>query len=201
MADKKNIVIKVKYPSAGKVAKEASLTAQLSTEWNFRRIAAAVFALGLIITGAVWLSDQDTAPSEMTLSNEAPKLLAINPVAPATPAAKEAVNLVARAQLTTKVTDNEPADNLEVPLKIDKKGQTSIYFFVELKAMKGKTVYHEWLLNDTLISRKKVKVSADAWRTASRQVFQYTSETNWTARLVDETGKVITEKRFDVVYQ
>ena len=67
--------------------------------------------------------------------------------------------------------------------------------------MKGKTIYHEWLLENELITRKKVNVSKDLWPTSSRQLFGDSTKNNWTARLVDETGQVINEIRFNVIYE
>jgi hypothetical protein len=85
---------------------------------------------------------------------------------------------------------------------LSKKKSTSVYYFVELTGMKGQTVYHEWLLDGDLITRKKIKISDDdKWRTLSRQLFAYTARNNWTARLVDETGRVLNEIRFNVIYE
>ena len=64
--------------------------------------------------------------------------------------------------------------------------------------MKGKTVYHEWLLNGDLVSRKKVNISADTWRTASKQVISYTMNNDWVVRLVDESGNKLVEKSFNL---
>ncbi len=67
--------------------------------------------------------------------------------------------------------------------------------------MKGRTVFHEWLLDGKLITRKKVNISDDSWRTSSRQLFAYTSKTNWLARLVDENGRILNEIQFNVIYE
>jgi len=67
--------------------------------------------------------------------------------------------------------------------------------------MKGRTVYHEWLRDGALVTRKKVNVSSDNWRTASRQLFAYSVKANWTVRLVDETGQLLNEIPFNVIYE
>ena len=67
--------------------------------------------------------------------------------------------------------------------------------------MKGRTVYHEWLLDGKLITRKKVKVSNNNWRTSSRQFFANSDKTSWVVKLVDEKGQVINALNFDVIYQ
>jgi hypothetical protein len=109
---------------------------------------------------------------------------------------------IIRALLTFKIKHNDPAGEIILPLKLSKKRSTSVYYFVELSAMKGRTVYHEWLLNGELVTRKKVKISDDGkWRTFSRQLFANSVKTNWTVRLVDETGQVLNEIPFKVIYE
>jgi hypothetical protein len=196
MADKKNIVIKVKYPSHEKVtAKKNVSSPQNITEWNVKRIVITLVGIASVLMAIFLITHQNTESDQPVPA--APPINAKPPEEPKT----DAQNHVTRALLTFKVVNNEPADEITFPLTISKKGSTWIYYFVELKAMKGKTVFHEWLLNDLLISRKKVNVADDIWRTSSRQVFKYTAETTWTARLVDEAGEVINEKHFNVVYK
>jgi hypothetical protein len=105
---------------------------------------------------------------------------------------------VVRAQLTSEIKKNEPIDTLKSPIKIGKKESLWLYYFLELKGMKGKSVFHEWLLNGELVSRKKVNISADPWRTASKQVITYTTNNDWLVRLVDESGNIINEKTFNL---
>jgi hypothetical protein len=199
MADKKNILIKVKYPNAGKLSKDEISPPKTITEWNIKRIVIAVAIILLVITSIVLLisNDSSTVAKDQEISTEAPT----PNNSPAIQKTENKTGAVLRALLTTKVVNNEPVDELPIPLKVSKKGSTWIYYFVELNAMKGKTVYHEWLLDGQLISRKKVTVADDIWRTSSRQVFKLTSQTNWTVRLVDEAGEKISEKYFNVNYE
>lgn len=198
MADKKNIVIKVKYPASGKMPENNVSSPKIITEWNVKRITLALAGIVLAVSVLFYFLNRDT---ENTASD---KPVAVAPKINADPTAKstmEVNNHVLRAVLAHKVENNEPVDEITLPLTISKKGSAWIYYFVELKGMKGKTVFHEWLLDGVLISRKKVNISDETWRTASRQVFNYTSENNWTVRLVDETGNIINEKHFNVIYE
>lgn len=63
-------------------------------------------------------------------------------------------NNITRAFLTFKIDNNEPAGKIDIPVKLSKYKSTSLYYFVELTGMKGRTVYHEWLLEGKLITRK-----------------------------------------------
>jgi hypothetical protein len=198
MADKKNIVIKVKYPASGKMSGHDISSPKTITVWNVKRIAIALAGIALVLTSVFYFINKDSQPTESD------KPAAMSPEITANTSAKpkmEGNNRVLRALLTSKVINNEPIDEITLPLKISKKGSTWVYYFVELRALKGKTVYHEWLLDGVLISRKKVNISDETWRTSSRQIFSYMSEKSWTVRLVDETGEIINEKHFDVIYE
>jgi hypothetical protein len=196
MVDKKNIVIKVKYPNANKKLEDLSVS-KVITEWNIKRISLALLGLVSFIVILFFISTPDTDDSTVVI---APKVLETVVNTPAKPDAVIHKN-VSRAFLTNKIANNEPTEKLELPLKLSKKKPTSVYYFVELTGMKGKTIYHEWLLENELITRKKVNISKDLWPTSSRQLFGDSTKTDWTARLVDETGQIINEIRFNVLYQ
>lgn len=198
MADKKNIVIKVKYPTSASMPEHAVSSPKTITVWNVKRILIALAGIALMLTSVFYLTNKDTQNTE---SDKPPAIAPEISAKPVTEPKIEANNHVSRAVLSFKVINSEPVDEITLPLKISKKGSTWIYYFVELKGMNGKTVYHEWLLDGVLISRKKVNISNDIWRTSSRQVFKYTSDNNWTVRLVDETGEIINEKHFNVIYE
>ena len=197
MADKKNIVIKVKYPTPGKMSEADVLPPKTITEWNVKRIVITMACVVLVFTSFIYFK---SSPPEIA---EIKKPEVQTPVAVESPvkATIDVKNHVLRSVLTYKVIENEPADEISSPINLNKKGSTWIYFFVELAGMKDKTIYHEWLLDGKLISRKKVNIDGDKWRTSSRQSFHFTSETNWTVRLVDDSGEVVTEKHFNVNYK
>jgi hypothetical protein len=67
--------------------------------------------------------------------------------------------------------------------------------------MKNHDVYHEWLLDGKLITRKKVNISNDIWRTSSRQLFVHNVKTNWTVRLVDESGQILNQIDVNIIYE
>ena len=197
MVDKKNIVIKVKYPNSSKKIDDLPVS-KVITEWNIKRISFALLGVVSFIVFLFYILKQDTEHSTVVIT---PKV--VEPVvnAPVKQPDADLNKNVSRALLTYKITNDEPAEKLELPLKFSKNKPTSIYYFVELTGMKGKTIYHEWLLENELITRKKVNVSKDLWPTSSRQLFGDSTKTNWTARLVDETGQVINEIRFNAIYE
>ena len=197
MEDKKNIVIKFRYPAAGKKAENDASASKAITEWSIKRILLALAGIVLLIVLLFYFINRDTQKTVSQPKAALPEKIVNTPVKPKIEINKNII----RSLLTFKINNNEPVGEIILPLKLSKKKSTSVYYFVELTAMKGQTVYHEWLLDGKLITRKKVNISDDTWRTSSRQLFAYTARTNWIARLVDETGKVLNEIHFNVIYE
>jgi Protein of unknown function (DUF2914) len=206
MSEQKNIVIKVKYPSPGASPTHTGPRPGVITEWNYKRIGLVLGAIVLALMSVLYFSDSD---DKQPANTQSAQLALPEPTRDIKPNTEKVVNApaqpkintaktVARSQLTSEIERNEPVDTLKLPLKIGKKETLGVYYFVELRGMKGKTVYHEWLLNGDLVSRKKVNISADPWRTASKQVISYTINNDWAVRLVDEAGNKLNEKAFNL---
>ena len=203
MEDKKNIVIKVKYPTSGKQAEHEVSASKVITEWNIKRILLALLGVLLFIVALFFFTKPNTQNTDLQPQAVLPEKIIKTPVKPEIEINKNTKidKHIIRALLTFKVNNNEPVGEIILPLKLSKKKSTSVYYFVELSAMKGRTVYHEWLRDGALVTRKKVNVSSDNWRTASRQLFAYSVKANWTVRLVDETGQLLNEIPFNVIYE
>ena len=198
MNDKKNIVIKVKYPAADKKPEHATHPSGVVTEWNVKRIALALAGVVLTVATVLFFMAPDTQKPDAQTPAALPEAPVTVPVKPES----ASHNAVSRALLTFEIKHNEPVGEISLPLKLSKNKATSVYYFVELTGMKDRTVYHEWLLNGELITRKKVHISDDAkWRSFSRQLVAYTAKNNWTVRLVDETGRLLNEIPVDVIYE
>lgn len=197
MEDKKNIVIKVKYPTSAKKTESETHASVIVTQWNIKRILVASAGIVLIVVALFYFNKQDVPQTDLHPQAALPEKVVNTPDKP-----KAEINKnIIRALLTFKINNNEPIGEVILPLKLSKNKATSVYYFVELKAMKGRTVYHEWLLDGKLVTRKKVNISDDTWRTSSRQLFAYSARTHWIVRLVDEQGQLLNERHFDVIYE
>ena len=204
MEDKKNIVIKVKYPTSDKKEEHEVSAPKIITEWNIKRILLALAAIIFLISGLLYFNKTETEKADLQpVGNSQPDTATTLPEKNNNTAGKpkNEINNIIRSLLTFKITNNEPEGQIVLPLKLSKNKATSVYYFVELSSMKGRTVFHEWLLDGKLITRKKVNISDDSWRTSSRQLFAYTAKTNWLARLVDENGRILNEIQFNVIYE
>lgn len=214
MADKKNIKIKVRYPTSGNKPEKAIPAARMITVWNVKRLLLVSGCVVLVLVSMLFFMKDDAQKTDLQpeaallekidvqkkgLQAQAalPEKLVDTSAKPVTALNKN----VQRALLTYKIYKNEPVGEISLPLKVSKKKSIKIYYFVELTGMKGKTAYHEWLLDGALISRKKINISSDTWRAVSRQIFYRTAKHNWTVRAVDETGQIINEKHFDVIFE
>lgn len=224
MSEKKNIVIKVKYPSPGKAPENVvsgpseNFASGMSvvTEWNYKRIGLVLGSLLLAMVMWIYVSDdeqkvtettqviqsQSAQPEQQEVSaapSQAVTATATASTAQNKPQAPVATsNAVIRSQLTSDIKKNEPVNKLKLPLKIDKKETLWVYYFAELKGLTGQVIYHEWWLNGNLVSRKKVNVSDNPWRTASKQVITYTTNNDWIVRVVDENRNTLSETSFNI---
>ncbi|MGZ4969031.1 MAG: DUF2914 domain-containing protein [Methylobacter sp.] len=247
MTDKRNIVIKVSYPVAGKAAENAA--PKMVTEWNVKRILLAVGVLVLVLAALIYGISNDTEKTDVDNTvelvnaidksaevketetetknldipkqvvaetsslvkskNELNKKVASIPVKevikkqPKGKVIKEhgysKVNPnVPRAVLTYAINNKEPTSEVVKSVDVSHKKPVWLYYFTELKAMKGSKVYHEWLKNGTIVSRQELVISDDTWRTSSRKLLSDSEKGNWTARLVDKDGRLLNEKNFKV---
>lgn len=202
MAEKKNIVIKLRYPK-GRLPLNPPPAPKTVTEWNYTRIALALAGMAAIAAMALHFWGAKPVANKVAVgTNVVPAAkLSEGGGSPAnSPTSQEpAFKKIRRVQLTTKIVDSEPVGEVSSPIKAGEKTPVPLYFFAELADMKGQTVFHEWLLDDKLVSKKTVNVSDNNWRTSSRQMVAFTTNSNWTVRLVNTAGQVLTEKKFTVI--
>ena len=79
MKDKKNIVIKVKYPASGRVAEDYVPTPQIITEWDVKRIWLAVGVIVLILVSLVYFIGKDTQDTDLADSSVQPEAIVNTP--------------------------------------------------------------------------------------------------------------------------
>jgi hypothetical protein len=263
MADKKNIVIKVKYPTSGRKPERPTPAMRKVTEWNIKRIvyAAALLVLFPALLLFYWLDDNtqdiplppeaavNSQPEENTQAPRPGETGASQPIiTPQTGSTeidktvvkpetevnkqkqtnsvtvKESVKKlptpthknkaetqrplppklnkhVRRALLTHEISNKEPAGEITRTISVSNEKPLTVYYFTELKNMKGQKIYHEWRRNGTIVARNFLNISADSWRTFSHKLLSSKSEGNWTVKLIDEKGRVLNEKAFKVTLE
>lgn len=110
----------------------------------------------------------------------------------------ESVHAVSRSLLTYGIKNKEPAGEIVGSLKVSGKKPTWVYYFTELKSMKGSRIYHEWLKNGSLVSKQPIVIEGDTWRTSSRKLLSESDKGKWTVRMIDENKRLLNEKKFKV---
>jgi hypothetical protein len=105
---------------------------------------------------------------------------------------------VQRATLTYAINNKEPVAEIVKDVDISHKNPVWLYYFTELKAMKGSTIYHEWLKNGVIVSRQVLVISGNNWRTSSRKLLSDSDKGDWNVRVVDKNDRVLNEKNFRV---
>jgi hypothetical protein len=92
--------------------------------------------------------------------------------------------VVARAQFTTEIDNREPIDQV---VKVD--GQaTKIYFFTDLRNLRGRTVTHRWEFEGEVVSEVKFNVGGPRWRVYSMKSLIPGQSGKWTVFVIDESG-------------
>lgn len=274
MADKKNIVINVKYPKSGKKVENHVPASGMITEWNVKRIWLAISIAVLVLVSLFIFINSSThkknadnlAGSPVTIpvkpetktahTNEVltgkevapgvketqeksplpieqsrdvddtkilvePKTEADNKNIPTTSIkVKEIIKKqpglikenevikenrdsitnknVARALLTYKINNKEPIGEINSSVKVRKTRATPIYYFTELRKMKGRKVYHQWFRNGKLVFSQELIISADRWRTSSHKLLTYKDKGNWIVKLVNDKKQLLNKKDFTV---
>jgi hypothetical protein len=256
MADKKNLVIKVKYPAgAKKLADPPSV--QTVTEWNIPRLTGAVAMLAVLMVGVVkMLSPTEKTPvttlpsvavvpvvtiPQVAVNTPSPQTTSVavaKPVALAsvpvtkhpvqttasqvpvestpkanvqtvaqatTPAIAEPTNAntpaignVSRALLTHTVKKREPMTEIARVIGVSKRKPAVVYYFTEVEGMAGHDIFHEWSLDGKAVTRYKLDVAGDPWRTFSRMAITTKGKGVWTVRLLDDNNRMLNQQAFKV---
>jgi len=111
--------------------------------------------------------------------------------------AMKSVN-IKRAVLAQESINKEPGGEIKFPFLVNKEKARGITYFTELVNMKGDSVYHEWIMNDKLVYKKKINILGDRWRVSTRKLFTYSSAGEWQVRVITEQGDILHELSFTV---
>ena len=81
---------------------------------------------------------------------------------------------VERSQLTSKIDNREPVDNLEGVVQGQNGQIKQVYFFTETIGLKNQQIIHRWLYEGEEKASVTLNISGDRWRTySSKRVPSY----------------------------
>ncbi|MGH8657543.1 MAG: DUF2914 domain-containing protein [Gammaproteobacteria bacterium] len=103
---------------------------------------------------------------------------------------------VPRALFTGAIKGGEPTD-AEGPVILSRgKSGKSLYFFTELRGLKGKTVTHRWEYQGQTMLTIPFKIGSDRWRVYSNKSLPTKMTGPWRVIVADSTGAVLAAKEF-----
>lgn len=101
---------------------------------------------------------------------------------------------VARAQLTSAIRQREPTDRLGP--SIQGAGGKQLYYFTELRNMRGEVVSHRWEYEGRIVTEISFKIEGDSWRVYSQKQLTPATAGQWLVSVVDSKGQVIRSDSF-----
>ncbi len=112
------------------------------------------------------------------------------------PVANRSSVYVTRAQFTHGVQQREPIDLIDGIMPDESPAIANIFFFTELKNLKGQTIRHSWFHESTLISEIKFHVRGNRWRVNSSKRLNHTALGSWQVKVMNEEDEVLLAREF-----
>ena len=100
---------------------------------------------------------------------------------------------VARSAFTSRVVDREPQDRLTTLGN----HATRIYYFTEIRNLEGKTVIHRWEYGDQSMGDIAFDIMGPRWRVYSVKSLDPSWLGQWTVKVVDVDGTVLSKDQFN----
>lgn len=108
------------------------------------------------------------------------------------------VQFISRAVLTTGISEREPIDVLKESIE-QTQFQEKLFFFTEVRKLKGQTISHLWFHQDQLMAEISLTISADRYRTYSSKNIMPSQTGQWRVEAVTEQGELLAQKTFRII--
>ncbi|MEQ3512782.1 DUF2914 domain-containing protein [Pseudoalteromonas sp. BZB3] len=108
------------------------------------------------------------------------------------------VQFISRAVLTTGISEREPVDVLKESIE-QTEFQEKLFFFTEVRKLKGQTISHLWFHQDQLMAEIPLTISADRYRTYSSKNIMPSQTGQWRVEAVTEQGELLAQKTFRII--
>ncbi|GMM86850.1 DUF2914 domain-containing protein [Pseudoalteromonas sp. MTN2-4] len=108
------------------------------------------------------------------------------------------VQFISRAVLTTGISEREPVDVLKDSIE-QTEFQEKLFFFTEVRKLKGQTISHLWFHQDQLMAEIPLTISADRYRTYSSKNIMPSQTGQWRVEAVTEQGELLAQKTFRII--
>ncbi len=135
----------------------------------------------LILLSFIAFSKQINAENHLNVSNEIKK-----------PKNWITTN-ISQAVFAKNINNREPQDIIESSDNTLKK----IFFFTNIRKLKGETITHRWLYKDRVMAEVKLYIGGSRWRTWSSKNIWHNWLGTWMVQVIKEDGEILLEKEFD----
>lgn len=103
---------------------------------------------------------------------------------------------VARAIFAPAIARLEPTESLNGVLSPER-GLSRLYFFTELRGLRGQRIRHRWLINGQRIADIPINVGSDRYRASSNMRLTPNRRGTWEVQVLDSQGKVLHVSRLE----
>lgn len=103
---------------------------------------------------------------------------------------------VARAQFTRGIEAREPIDHVEKIFRSKGKEVNQLYYFTELRDMKGDSVVHRWNHQGNTVANITFNINGDRWRVYSSKYLPASMKGRWKVVVTDSNGKPLVSESF-----
>ncbi|MCQ8118440.1 DUF2914 domain-containing protein [Methylomonas rosea] len=105
---------------------------------------------------------------------------------------------VIRASLNSEPKDDEPGEPIKSPLRVIPNQSQEVFYFSEIKNMKGKALFHRWSRNGQIVHQKQLDMKDKITKVWSSKTLSAKDKGEWQVQLTDKKGKVYSEVNFSV---
>jgi hypothetical protein len=103
---------------------------------------------------------------------------------------------IARAQLTTGIEAREPIDRIESVVFTEGQQLKRLFYFTELRDMKGETIIHRWEHEGEVVAEVKFDVRGNRWRVYSSKYLSPEMTGQWRVIVVNSKGESLISANF-----
>jgi hypothetical protein len=100
---------------------------------------------------------------------------------------------ISRAAFTTAVVEREPQDSIS-ELANDR---DRVFYFTELRDFAGRTLLHRWEFKGQVMGEVPFRVGGYRWRVYSTKNLEPSWLGEWTVKVVDEAGTILSSQSFE----
>jgi hypothetical protein len=106
---------------------------------------------------------------------------------------------ILRSQLAVGIWQNEPFGDVELPIKVNSKEATGLFYFTEVEGLLGSSIYHVWKRDGKLIFKQEKSIGGKQFRTYTSKLFTRASIGPWTVSVTDSELVPLHTIEFNVV--